>query len=109
MRELKSCAFFGGNGLKIDKSVQKRIVIECEKLVELGYGVFYFGGLGKFDRACYRAIKKLKETHPKIKAVYSSFYGDTKSGKSGYDQSVYFPNQMDGWYNRIFNTRFGKF
>lgn len=99
---MKSCAFFGGDDLKFNKYAEEMLLRECENLASKGYGVFYFGGLGKFDRACYQAITRVKDINGDIKRIYCRLYDKPRKIKKGYEDSVYFPTKSDAWYTRVF-------
>ena len=103
---MKSCSFFGGEDLKINKKVRETLFTECERLVVLGYATFYFGGLGNFDRACYRAVSRIRDSKQNINRVYCRFFqGDTKD-RAGYEESVCFPTEPNAWYTRIFHRNY---
>ena len=67
----KICSFFGHRQIMNAEELRKMVIFSGERLiVEKGYAICLFGGLGEFDELCYNIVSQLKEKYPKLKRIY---------------------------------------
>ena len=107
----KVCSFFGHRQITNTENLRKAINCLVEKLiVEKGYQIFLFGGLGAFDELCYEIVSALKEKYPSIQRVYcvhdEKYLLPSKRPdylhKTVYEEFIYLPLAFEYWYKRIY-------
>lgn len=82
---MKKCTFFGHKNTP--PSVIPLLKKTIAKLIEDDVVVFYVGTQGQFDSYCYRILKDLKTTFPKIRVYRVLAYMPTDSELS--EDSIY--------------------
>ena len=66
----ESCACFGQNEIKNENALESSLSVMFEYLIkEQNTSLFYFGGIGKFDKLCESVLLKLKSKFGHIKLI----------------------------------------
>ena len=66
----ESCACFGQNEIKNENALESSLSVMFEYLIkEQNTNLFYFGGIGKFDKLCESVLLKLKSKFSHIKLI----------------------------------------
>lgn len=104
-------SFFGHSEITINE----KLVIDLTNLIrhlitQKNFGVFLFGGFGKFDELAWEIVTKLKKEYPHIKRIF--VLTDEKHLKKykrpkylldeDYEDFIYLPLQYNGWQKRIY-------
>ncbi len=68
---MKLLSFFG----HADTPITEQLIVTLRNLIEdlianQDFGLFYFGGFGTFDNACYKIVSELKIKYPHIKRIF---------------------------------------
>lgn len=59
------CSFFGHRNIKITEQMKSLLKNEIEKIINIGYSIFYFGGFGDFDEnsGAYKVMQYVNKKH----------------------------------------------
>lgn len=104
------CSFFGHREVEITDDLYSATYTEILKSVDFGCRVFYFGGLGGFDRLCYEIVTKLQSENPdlNIKRVFcvpqeKLLYKKTRLyRRSDYEETIFLQPSFFGWYKSVY-------
>jgi len=108
---IKTLSFFGHSTIEITDTLKKdlRNLIR-QKITQENYGVFLFGGFGKFDELAWEIVSELKKEYPHIKRIFVlteekhlKKYKRPKYLKDeDYEEFIYLQLQYNGFRTRIY-------
>ena len=111
MNYYKTCSFFGHREIEVSENWKSELKNKLENLIKNeNFGVFYFGGFGKFDELCHQVVSELKQKYNHIKRIFCLAdprhlrvsKRPTWLTQDDYEEFVYLDLNFDWWYQRIY-------
>lgn len=110
-RNLLTLSFFGHSEIEITEKLKLdlRNLIKL-KITQENFGVFLFGGLGKFDELAWEIVSDLKKEYPHIKRIFvltdekhlQKYKRPKYLNDEDYEEFIYLTPQYDGFKKRIY-------
>ncbi len=108
----KVCSFFGHREICITEELKNKLRDVIESLItKENFGIFFFGGFGKFDDLCHEIVTELKNKYSFIKRMYVcedyKFVDRPHKRpkwltKEDYEEFIYLDMKYTGFYQRIY-------